>query len=30
MIERELRLPLVPLTDKNREYLKSVLKNSDW
>ena len=26
MIERELRLPLVSLTDKNREYLKSVLK----
>jgi 4-hydroxy-tetrahydrodipicolinate synthase len=26
LIERELRLPLVPLTDKNREYLKSVLK----
>jgi 4-hydroxy-tetrahydrodipicolinate synthase len=26
LIERELRLPLVPLTDKNREYLKTVLK----
>jgi 4-hydroxy-tetrahydrodipicolinate synthase len=26
LIERELRLPLVPLADKNREYLKSVLK----
>ena len=26
MIERELRLPLVPLTEKNREYLKGVLK----
>lgn len=26
MIEREYRLPLVPLADKNREYLKGVLK----
>jgi len=26
LIERELRLPLVPLAEKNREYLKSVLK----
>ncbi len=26
MIERELRLPLVPLADKNREYLKRELK----
>jgi 4-hydroxy-tetrahydrodipicolinate synthase len=26
LVEKELRLPLVPLTDKNREYLKTVLK----
>lgn len=26
MIEREYRLPLVPLADKNREYVKGVLK----
>ncbi len=26
LIEREFRLPLVPLTEKNREYLKTVLK----
>jgi 4-hydroxy-tetrahydrodipicolinate synthase len=26
LIERELRLPLVPLADKNRDYLKAVLK----
>jgi 4-hydroxy-tetrahydrodipicolinate synthase len=26
LVEKELRLPLVPLADKNREYLKAVLK----
>ncbi|HUJ89434.1 MAG TPA: 4-hydroxy-tetrahydrodipicolinate synthase [Syntrophorhabdales bacterium] len=26
LVEKELRLPLVPLTDKNREYLKTVLR----
>jgi 4-hydroxy-tetrahydrodipicolinate synthase len=26
LVEKELRLPLVPLTDKNRDYLKTVLK----
>ena len=26
LIQKELRLPLVPLTDKNRDYLKAVLK----
>ena len=26
LVEKEMRLPLVPLTDKNREYLKTVLR----
>jgi 4-hydroxy-tetrahydrodipicolinate synthase len=26
LVEKELRLPLVPLADKNREYLKTTLR----